>query len=1396
MANGALATFLTMKRQFKNLRIGSLPGGDRRGMSGAGAGHDSMRTASGSPLNRRAGVGETENVTADSEGNGVGTNETLPRRKSPVELSAGPFVGTTISPTTAGKQKWSQAELEELMYCYFKARGEGGGYIKKLESIYKERNPTNSKIYMNGSLLSNQARRIIKQNVLSKNTLDTIQKTIENESQQASTSVTPIIHNTRSRTTSTSSSSSINQLAQINSRKESQGSINVDKSQCDRRSKWTESEKEELIYCYYMAKYEGTEYIRKLERLFKQRNPDNPKIHKFNGNTLSNQARRILKQNLISQEQLNRIKQSAEIEMQLIQHKNTTTPTNTQTHTPTILNNIIEEVIEEPTTFNNETREICNTPEGQVPQTVDYSEDPLVCQFLNILAETKEIAVEDREYLPKAKINKQYLENLAIINNFMPNLLPSACSLRDTNDIIYSAAKTLILNNNQSPYTPSNVIKPHTDPPWKKRVKVKIERLRKELGQMIEISRGVNSRKMIKIKDKLHSKYNIQNDIDHKNREEILKQRIKALAGRIKRYEEINSRKQQNKMFTEDEHRLYRSLSNKQENINIKLPSKDSTEEFWKNILSQPVSYNHNAKWISDIVQHNNTTINTNLFEEITTEQIKQAVGKMLNWKAPGQDKIQNYYLKYFSKMHDHLAILFTNILKGEEPLEDWLTTGKVILIPKNLDTEEPKNWRPIACLPSMYKLLTSILADQLYNHCAANNIMAPEQRGCRRGARGCKDHLMVNKAILEDAHKSQKNLSMGWIDYQKAFDSISHEWLLQVLDIYKCPPVIKSFLERAMPKWKVVMTAKGSSNSFTTEPIMVRRGIFQGDSLSPMLFCLALNPISTILRKYDKKGYHLRDSVWINHLVYMDDLKVYANNKTNLKILLNSVEIFTADIGMSFGFDKCNILHITAGHRNYTEGDEHVLLNGYSFKQLKIDQTYKYLGINESGKINHSIIRDQLTKEYFRRVKNITNSYLNARNLLKGINTYAVPVLMYSFGVINYNNSDLKRIDVKTRKLLAIKKVHQQKADLERLYLPITSGGRGLINIENLYKAHILKYKLYLEKKSDYLIEAIVQHDQKREKYSIYKDSLEIETELRLTPGNNHTQSEIKNSIIKKQNVAWRNKSLHGQFPKKVLDLANIDRELTFKWLKNQSISPALESSIFAIQDQAVITRQHERDILKRSVDGKCRLCVSKDETVQHLLAGCEKLAGTYFVKRHNNLVQYIFWCLARKSKIEVNKLWWKEELKQPTVRENSIAKLMWEIPVQTDVTIVHNRPDLIYIDKANNHTYLIDISVPSDYNIGAKELEKISKYHPLKIELSRLWNTTVTTIPIVVGATGVVTKSLQRYCDKLDARINIQILQKQAALFSSTIISKVLGDTVFVTQSSQTQQTSIADT
>ena len=153
-----------------------------------------------------------------------------------------------------------------------------------------------------------------------------------------------------------------------------------------------------------------------------------------------------------------------------------------------------------------------------------------------------------------------------------------------------------------------------------------------------------------------------------------------------------------------------------------------------------------------------------------------------------------------------------------------------------------------------------------------------------------------------------------------------------------------------------------------------------------------------------------------MNHLFYTDDLKLFAKNDQQLQGLLNIVKQFSDDIQMKFGLDKCAKATFLRG--KLLKAKSITLDSTTIIKDLEPKQSYKYLGVTEGDEIQHSSMREEIRKECFRRVRAILRSELNARNRIDAINSLALPVVTYSFTIINWSLTEIKKADTKIRKL------------------------------------------------------------------------------------------------------------------------------------------------------------------------------------------------------------------------------------------------------------------------------------------------------------------------------------------------------------------------------------------
>ena len=230
--------------------------------------------------------------------------------------------------------------------------------------------------------------------------------------------------------------------------------------------------------------------------------------------------------------------------------------------------------------------------------------------------------------------------------------------------------------------------------------------------------------------------------------------------------------------------------------------------------------------------------------------------------------------------------------------------------------------------------------------------------------------------------------------------------------------------------------------------------------------------PLNHILRKCTA-GYTLgRSQEKINHLMYMDDIKLFAKNEKEPETLIHTVRIYSQDLGMEFGIEKCTLRVMKNGKQHLTDGIE--LPNHDRIRTLTENETYKYLGILEADTIKQVEMKDKIQNEYLRRTRKLLETKLSSRNLIKGINAWALPLVRYSGPFLKWTRDELRQMDQRTRKLMTMHKALHPRDDVDRLYVPRKEGGRGLASIEESVDTSIQRLEDYIEKHEQGLITAI----------------------------------------------------------------------------------------------------------------------------------------------------------------------------------------------------------------------------------------------------------------------------------------------------------------------------------
>ena len=278
-----------------------------------------------------------------------------------------------------------------------------------------------------------------------------------------------------------------------------------------------------------------------------------------------------------------------------------------------------------------------------------------------------------------------------------------------------------------------------------------------------------------------------------------------------------------------------------------------------------------------------------NLLIMIPSEaEVKNAVFNLNHDNAPGPDGFgASFFQQYWEIVKkDVYAAVLQFFQTG------WLppnyNANTLILIPKTPNADNIDQYRPLALTNFKFKIISKVLADRLSQ--ILPNLISQEQRGFIRG-RNIKDCIALTSEAINVLDKKSfgGNLAMK-IDVSKAFDTLSWEFLIYILEKFSFNRTFRNWITSILHSANISISINGAQQGY----FKCNRGVGQGDPLSPLLFCIAEEVLSRGIRKLVDEGkvdlIKASRSAYIpSHCFYADDLMVFCKGKqSSLEALKN----------------------------------------------------------------------------------------------------------------------------------------------------------------------------------------------------------------------------------------------------------------------------------------------------------------------------------------------------------------------------------------------------------------------------------------------------------------------------------------------------------------------------
>ncbi|KAJ7986740.1 hypothetical protein DPEC_G00331530 [Dallia pectoralis] len=420
----------------------------------------------------------------------------------------------------------------------------------------------------------------------------------------------------------------------------------------------------------------------------------------------------------------------------------------------------------------------------------------------------------------------------------------------------------------------------------------------------------------------------------------------------------------------------------------------------------------------------------------VTAEEVREALTSMKGNSAAGPDGLSKKALLTWDPKGTKMAKIYSI----------WLTKGSVpsavkkcrtTLIPKSLDPAVCANvsgWRPLTIGSVIMRVYSKILNNRLSRVCS----ISPRQRGFI-SAPGCSENLIVLNGLIAETRQKRLGLAVVFIDFARAFDSVSHNHILDVLSHRG----VDEHIIRIIRNCYKGVTTKVAVDGEEGPTINIRIGVKQGDPLSPLLFNLALDPVIATLER-GGEGCPLDGKTQVTTLAFADDLVLLSESWEGMCKNLSILEKFLEVTGLKVQPSKCHGFFLeTKNGVRLVNPCEPWSIGGKAMHMVGPGESVKYLGTNISPWMG--VMQPDLVDKLSNMLEALKSACLKPSQKISMLRLYAMPRLIYGADHGGVGQETLKLLDSMIRSTVK-SWLHLPKCTTNGiLYSKFCDGGLGI---------------------------------------------------------------------------------------------------------------------------------------------------------------------------------------------------------------------------------------------------------------------------------------------------------------------------------------------------------------